>query len=237
MNYLLRACLVLPVLLPTVVAAATVVPAEQLIAAALVRLQERAAQVHADWEFVPSGRPSSSTLALEGDVTVVAGEIGGQWPRNRVGVPVTLTVAGGPQQTRMLWFTVHAWRDGLVYQRSQQAGDAGTDLVLGRQRVDVAAYGQDGALVDDVTALQNQRLLRSVRAGQAALQRDFGPVPAVARNSQVALHMRQGGIALQVMATARQDGALGDTVNVLPKGGSHWVEAAVTGRGEVTIEN
>ncbi|WP_312368426.1 flagellar basal body P-ring formation chaperone FlgA [Stenotrophomonas sp.] len=237
MNYLLRACLVLPVLLPTVAAAATVVPAEQLIAAALVRLQERAAQVHADWEFVPSGRPSSSTLALEGEVTIVAGEIGGQWPRNRVGVPITLKIAGSPQQTRTVWFTVHAWRDGLVYQRSQQAGDGAMDLAVRRQRVDLAAYGQDGALVDEVAALRDQRLLRSVRAGQAVLQRDFGPAPAVARNSEVALHMRQGGIALQMMATARQDGAVGDRVDVLPKGGSRWIEAAVTGRSEVTIEN
>lgn len=237
MKYLLRACLLFPVLLPTVAAAASVVPAEQLIAAALVRLQERSAQVPADWEFVPNAGLSSSTLEVDGAVTVVAGEIGGQWPRNRVGVPVTLKVEGAPQQTRTLWFTVHAWRDGLVYQRSQQAGDTAKDVVLRRQRIDLAAYAQDGALVDEVTALQDQRLLRSVRAGQAVLLRDFGPVPAVARNSQVALHMRQGGIALQVAAIAGQDGALGDRVKVLPKGGSHWIEAAVTGRSEVTIEN
>ena len=49
--------------------------------------------------------------------------------------------------------------------------------------------------------------------------------------------MRQGGIALLAKATARQDGALGDTVDVLPKGGSQWIEAVVTGHNEVTIEN
>lgn len=239
MHFMRNAWLMLLALLPTLSAAATHVPAGCLIEVAQARLRLRAEGIPAEWQFIPSGTPMASAVIADGELSIEAGDVDGTWPRSRAGVPVTLRVDGAIAQTRMVWFTMRAWRDAHVYARDYRSGEAGDDLQTATRRVDIAAEGGDEVVAADAAAPvpRGYRLLRDVRAGQPVLARDLGPMPAVARNTRVALQVRRAGLALSTAALARDDGVVGEVVRVLPQGATQWIRAAVTGHNEVTIEN
>ncbi len=239
MRLMRNAWLMLLALLPSLSVAETHVPAGRLIEVAQARLQSRAEGIPAEWQFIPSGTPMASAVVADGELGIEAGDVDGAWPRSRVGMPVTLRVDGAIAQTRMVWFTTRAWRDVHVYAHDYRSGEAGDDLRTVTRRVDIAAEGGEEVVAADVLAPvpRGYRLLRDVRAGQPVLARDLGPMPAVARNTRVALQVRRAGLALSIAALARDDGAVGESVRVLPQGATQWIRAAVTGRNEVTIEN
>lgn len=237
MHHLLCSCLALSVLLPPIAAAATAVPADQLIAAAQLRLQERAEGIPGEWQFLPAGAVGPSTVEQGGELRIEAGAIDGRWPRSRVGVPVRILAGDALLQARMLWFTVHVWRQAQVYARDMQAGERSDDLETQVRRIDIAGYGAEAAMPGGVGLQPGLRLLRSVRAGQPVLASDFAQMPLVARNTQVALQVRRGGVILNTAATARTDATIGERVSVLPSGATQWIEATVKGRNEVAIED
>ncbi len=224
-------------LLPLSATAGTVVSGERLVAVALQQLQESAESVDARWEFIPTAAVSDSMLVQEGTLELTAGTIDGRWPRSRVGVPVQIAVDRAAVQTRMLWFTVHAWRDAHVYERDQQAGDASDGIQTEVRPVDLAAQDVSSVLPAQGALAAGLRLRRTVRAGQPVLGSDFLPMPAVARNAQVNLRVQHGEIALNTRAMVRTDAAEGERVDVLPSGATQWISATVTGRNEVAIED
>ena len=239
MNCLRPVCMVLLALSPSLSAAATRVPAQRMVEVARDYLQLRARSIPAEWEFTPSGALSASTVAGPGNLSIRAGKVDGPWPRSRVGVPVELLVDDVAVQTRMVWFTARAWRQAHVYASNYRNGDPSEGLKTLVRRIDIAVDGGDGIVPAEASDPMppGQRLLRDVRAGQPVLARHLGPMPAVARNTRVALQVRQAGVALTTAALARDDGEVGDRVAVLPNGATQWVKAAVSGRNEVTIEN
>ena len=232
-----HAGLTLLALLPWAAMAGTIVPGERVLAVAQQQLQAHSASIDARWEFIPAGTVADSVMAQAGDPALQAGRIDGRWPRNRVGVPVQITVDGTTVQTRTLWFTVHAWRDTRVYAQDQRAGDA-SEIVQSLVRlVDLAAHDALNALPEQASLAPGLRLRRGVRAGQPMREDDFAPMPAVARHTQVSLRLQRGTVALNTTAAARTDAAVGEHVDVLPSGATQWIKATVTGPNEVVIEN
>lgn len=231
-------------ILRTLVLAATAVPAavchagplaaDRLVEAAQAELEVRVAEMPGEWEFVADvGMPSH----VQGDtVRIQAGAPDGRWPRTRVGVPVQVWADDRPVQSKLVWFTVRRWQEVPVYARDAQAGDALERIRTHTQRRDMAEFGDRPVLAGEATQPGELRLKRSVRTGQPAMQDDFEPVPAVSRQKDVALTVRNGPVTLSTRALAQADAGVGDPVRVLPSGGKQWIRARVTGPGEVAVE-
>lgn len=230
-----------PPLAVLVVALATIPPSslaqatERMETAARTVLEARTSGLPGEWEFVADGSPPNAAEAAQVDIQ--AGDFDGPWPRSRVGIPVHVNAEGSRPQSYLLWFSVRRWQEVPVYTVDARAGD---DLVRVRthvQRQDMARFGNAMLLTEQVSGVEPLRLKRSVRAGQPALRDDFEAAPPVARQKDVLLTVSQGPVRLQTRAMAQRDASVGELVRVLPSGSNQWVQARVTGPGEVNLEN
>lgn len=223
------------VALATIPPAVVVQAADRVTAAARAVLEARASGLAGDWEFVVDNSPQG--MAEDARIGVKAGDIEGAWPRSRVGVPVHVNAEGEPVQSYLVWFSVRRWQDVPVYATDARAGDELVHVRTHVQRLDMARFGNATLLTGQAPDAELLRLKRSVRAGQPALRDDFEASPPVARQKDVLLTVSQGPVRLQTRALAQKDAAVGELVRVLPSGANQWVQARVTGPGEVNLEN
>lgn len=224
-------------LLPTCSWAQTPV-SRTIDAAEFVRTAEKALECKSasltgnmEWSLV--GRLDAFQLAAD-RYELVAGEVRGQWPRRRVGVPVNVLVDGKKMQSRIVWFSVRQWTPALVYRQAATSGDVVDPEQIGVERMDVV--GLDVPDPRQTDWVRGMRLRHPVRAGQLVLRTDFEPAPAVARNDEVQLAVQVGTIRLVTSAVAFEDGAIDELINVRPEGVTDMVRARVVGRNEVQIE-
>lgn len=143
---------------------------------------------------------------------VVVGEPAGRWPRARVAVPVELRRDDRVVRRMTVWAAVQWWREVDVYARNAPAGKAATEIVVRRQRVDIAAHAQVADLpVEQAGAL---RLARPVRAGQPVRSGDFEPIPDVLAGNDVTVEVERGRVRIRVPGRALSDGAVGERIPV-----------------------
>jgi flagella basal body P-ring formation protein FlgA len=200
--------------------------------------------VEAARAMLPATAPDVKVIARvighPGDATVPAGSIvlkarapQGRWPRARVAIPVSILLHGEVVQTDTVWFAIQALRDAWVYSKNEPTGTAASKLKPREIPVDVASAG--GSVVQSLTTLANERLVRGVHAGWPLLRGDFEPIPVVDAQSRVVVYLRQGPIHLEVRAVALNAGNVGDTVSVLVNGATAPVQAKVMAKGVVDV--
>ncbi|PZQ34112.1 MAG: flagella basal body P-ring formation protein FlgA [Stenotrophomonas acidaminiphila] len=211
------------------------VSATDLIEVAEQVLRARSEALSGVFEFVPATGLEDSQLSAGVSARLVAGEVQGQWPRARVGVPVHVYADARKLQSRVVWFTVRRWAQVPVYTRDAQAGEASETLAVTMEKRDIANL--EPMLIEGSALPAGLRLNRRVRAGSVVVQGDVERAPPVQRNAKVALNVRQGAVRLRVPAIARHDGELGEPVPVRALSAQHWVTARVSGPHEVTLEN
>ncbi|HVJ38115.1 MAG TPA: flagellar basal body P-ring formation chaperone FlgA [Stenotrophomonas sp.] len=230
----IRSALLLLILcLAAAPAAAGVLAGERLVETARQALQARSDGLPGHLEFRADEVPDSRIEPAE-QVVLQAGELRGEWPRKRVGVPVTIRGAAR-EQTRMVWFVVNWWVEQPLYLASARQGAASTSLRWRMGRIDAAGVLASGDLLLDEPDLSGQRLRHAVREGDPMRLSDFEAAPLVARREPVSLKMHSGRITLTLPASAVGDAKLGEQVKVLPSGAGTPLTATVTGKGEVSI--
>ena len=225
--------LALPQGLVAQTAAVQLVPGERVVARALSALVDRSAAMEGTLEWRPVGIASDSRIP-EGHYELRVGEMHGEWPRRRIGVPVQLWVEGRLAQSRVVWFSGHWWREALVYTRDAKAGQDAHASLAQLQRIDSAGIEIIGS--EDMRWTDGLRLKNSVRAGQPVHRSDFERTPMVARNGRVRVAVNVGGVRLLTTGVAREEGALDEVIRVLPQDAEHSVQARVVARNEVKIE-
>lgn len=214
-------------------AATQVVGGEEFVTRATAVLAERSASLEGEIEWKAVGSATHSQVPA-GEYELRAGDLHGEWPRRRVGVPVQIWMSGQMVQSRMVWFSVHWWKEGMVYMQDAKSGDQAHPELIQSQRLD--AIGSEVITSTDLAWMENMRLRRSVRAGQPVQKSDFGPIPIVARDDEVQMSVQVGLVRIVTKGLANQEGAVNDVIDVRTEGSPKIVKARITARNEVQVE-
>ena len=209
------------------------VAGEKLIASAREALDQKASVAEGTLEVVPVGVLAPSRLS-EGSYELRAGEIRGEWPRRRVGVPVQVWQNGVMLHSRMVWFSVRWWKEALAYARPATSGDPASAESVHRIRMDVT--GIESLPGNDVSWMEGMRFRRAVRVGQPVLKSDFESVPVVGRDQEVQVSVQIGLVHLVTKGLASQEGAMDEVIDVRPEGSQRSVRARIVAKNEVQIE-
>lgn len=233
-RHLLLCALALPHSLAAQTDASQVVPGERIVAHALSALVDRSAGAEGSLEWRPVGVAPDSRIP-QGQYELRAGEMHGEWPRRRIGVPVQLWVEGRLAQSRVVWFSGHWWREALVYAQDAKTGQRASQALARRQRMD--SMGADIIDTEDMSWAEGLRLRRPVREGQPVRRSDFESAPMVARNDRVKIAVNVGGVYLLTTGIAGEEGTMDEVIRVLPQDAERSVQARVVAHNEVKIEH
>lgn len=206
---------------------------EQIAACALSALVAKSGDMEGTLEWKPASVVADSQVP-EGQYELRVGEVHGEWPRRRIGVPVQLWVDGRLAQSRVVWFSGHWWREALVYTRNAKAGQGANVSMAVLQKIDSA--GIEILASSDMSWSEGLRLKRSVKAGEPVARTDFENAPMVSRDEHVKVVVNIGEVHLLTSGVAGEEGAIDDVIKVLPHGAEHSVKATVVARNEVRIE-
>lgn len=169
----------------------------------------------------------------KGDVRVEVGEIAGPWPRQKVGVPVTVLVDGRKTRAMTVWLAVRMPQRAWVYGNAYAAGLTMDTLQIVQSEVDLACCS--GSPVTSPAELAEFRLRKSVRSGQPLMQADFERLPDVQARTAVQIEVVHGSIRLATSGRALGDGRIGEFIDVLPDGSRAVVRTRVTAKQKVGI--
>lgn len=179
------------------------------------------------------GRIRAQRLPV-GKVKVELGEIGGRWPRERVGVPVQLRVDGQPVRSMTVWLELHDEREVPTYAISYPAHTAGSDIRTEPAVVDMICC--PGLTVASASDLQGQRIARPVRAGTPVMVRDLEAVPDVLAQSEVAIVVRRGPVRIMTSGVALGDGEIGEVISVRPDHSRVAIRSRVVADQKVVVD-
>lgn len=219
----------------TVFAADAADPAERLVSAARAALLARAQAEGIDVLVAPVGRVQAPQMLANADTTVAVVDWQSPWLRARVGVPVQVRAANATQSTVIVWFSLSAPKDGLVYAQDAARGTPAGRLSTVMARYDLARSGASAVATSE--SIDAQRLRRNVRAGMPVLASDFEAIPAVLAQQPVRIAVAQGAVRLDVPGRALADGEPGQIISVLPAHATEPVRARVVSSQVVTLEN
>jgi flagella basal body P-ring formation protein FlgA len=152
-----------------------------------------------------------------------------------VTLEVAATGAGQERRTLPLVAEVAVVREVVVARRVINRGETitGRHLKLEERRfTDGTAVG-----LTDLTAALGQQARQMVRAGDMLKPADVESRPLIRRGDAVTLWLKRGGLVIKTGGRARQDGRLGDRIDVARDGSRRkqdLIEATVTGPGTVT---
>lgn len=209
------------------------VASSRMVAAAQARLLASLGSDGASARISVVGKPEDVTV-LPGHLALDARQPAGHLPRERVGIPVDVSVNGEVVRRATVWFAVSVHRDVLGYSADAPRGSLPAALKLTRQGADVADV--HGDLVADPSQLDGMRLRHAVLAGSPVLLEDFERVPDVDRQQRVEVDVAYGAIRMQTKGTAQAPGSAGDIVPVQVDGADVPVHARVTRKGVVEVD-
>lgn len=160
----------------------------------------------------------------------------GQSLRSRLAVELKgVPCAGGPAQTRTLWFKARGWREAWVYGRDGRAEQPLAAVEPRRERIDIAGLHLSASdLAEQIDGLW---LNQATRSGAPLLKRQLQPEPLVQRNGVVDVVVQGPGLRLQTQGKVMRQGQLGERVPVLVDGAESSLMAVVSGKGEVHVEH
>jgi len=209
------------------------VASSRMVAAAQARLVASLGSDGANARISVVGKPEDVTV-LPGHLALDARRPAGRLPRERVGIPVDVSVNGEVARRATVWFAVSVERDVLGYSTDAPRGSLPAALKLARQDTDVAAV--HGDLVADPSQLEGLRLRHAVLAGSPVLLEDFERIPDVDRQERVEVIVAYGAIRMRTKGTAQSPGGTGDIVPILVDGADAPVHARVTSKGVVEVD-
>lgn len=155
--------------------------------------------------------------------------------RSRLPIEVRGRLCGREQSsTSTVWFKVRGLRKAWVYGRNSKAEVAVSAAQPRREEIDLAALQvPPEELPEDLDGLW---LTQSVHAGMPILRRHLQVEPLVQRSTPVDVVVSAPGLMIRTQGKAMRSGALGETIPVLLEGGESSLQAVVSGKGEVHVE-
>jgi flagella basal body P-ring formation protein FlgA len=142
--------------------------------------------------------------------------------------------AGHPTTVRIpLAGRIVVTREVAVLRRQIQAGEIirPDDLTIAELRED--ALRAD--IIADAERAVGMAARRALRAGETLREGDVRPPVLVARNANVTLVLRVGGMSLSALGRAMDEGARGDTIRVVNVQTTRTIEAQVVGPDTVMV--
>jgi hypothetical protein len=262
MTRLVLTALLIALGLPVRAAEGQLVPASQLVAAAQTLLEGKVSSEKIPATFALVGHVSDLTSPAA--VAELQADMKGPWLRPRVGVPVRVKFADGKTTSVTVWFSVTAPAQADVYETAYPRGTAAVAIQTHVGAVDLArvhgalgvvakpaGIGDAAAKVAGTDASANAsvgdasaqpaslrlRLRHAVLANAAVQTEDFEPMPAVQAQQDIRIDVGAGIVHLSTKGKALTDGAIGQTIAVLPANATQPVRARVVSDQVVTIEN
>ncbi len=196
-----------------------------------VRARLRSAGSTAKVEVV--GRIRAQDLP-PGEVKVELGDIGGRWPRERVGMPVQLRVDGRHVRSMTVWVELRDEREVPTYAETYPAHTPGSEIQIEPAVVDMICCA--GPAVDSAAELEGRRIERSVKSGAPVMQSDLEAIPDVLAQSEVAIVVRRGSVRVMTTGVALDDGELGDLVSVRPRESRVAIQSRVVAEQKVLVD-
>jgi flagella basal body P-ring formation protein FlgA len=169
----------------------------------------------------------------QGGVALRGKELSDVRPTSRMTVWVDVMVDDEFYQTIPVRFKVKVTRPVLVTQNGMIKGQAPNCANLITENRDIAAL--DGPAVVAHCELLNGRLIRNKAIGEALIENELEPVPAISEGDVVRLAVVDGSVALELHAIALIDGKVGQRIPVRASIATEPVDAMVIGPGEVKV--
>ncbi len=170
----------------------------------------------------------------EGELAVTARLADGGARAGRLTVTLELQVGEWPAQKLLLGAEIDGRLPVVV-----AAVDLAAGAVLGADDLRVesrAAIGLPTDLVGATVDAVGKKLTTPLRAGASLRRGVLASVPLVTRGSSVSVLVTLPGLRISSRGTAREDGAAGDTINVLCQGSARMVRARVVAARTVVVD-
>ena len=125
------------------------------------------------------------------------------------------------------------WADVYISKRKIKRGKSINLADLAVERHDVTSYFDKAIRVD--YSFDNVRAKRSIPAGKMIVYDVIEPIPIVCRGEKVVIRCDVGKMEISTTGTAKEDGYLGETIEVINKNTRKRVSAEVEGPGVVIV--
>ena len=216
-----------------VAAAVQRVGADSLRAAALDALKKRFRGKDAEFTMTANLGEARVPMGVEG--TTLAASLKREGTRPGLwSVPIDVLVDGAVYQTIWTTWKVELWENRRVLVRSVTRGDIITPDALETRRVKVDVHTTDPDI--PAIALNGSMAKRNIDAGALVSLRDVERPIVVRRGDMINLEVRKGGITAKTVATAGQDGRVGDTIRIQTHSTGRELAATVVSKDVAQIE-
>jgi flagella basal body P-ring formation protein FlgA len=202
---------------------------EVLIDTAKAYLQEALASRFDKVELEPV-MPLADLEVPAGTVSLQARPFDGK-PVVRVPVWVDVYVNGMVVRSAVVALHVKAMKDVLVARRDLPAGSTVFNDDFEAVQQDVAALQSEPIAASGMR--EPRRLRKALLTGKVLTDEYLLEQGAVSRGDTVTLMFTEGGVVVEVLATAEHEARIGRTIMVRPAGGTDRVEGRLVARGMV----
>lgn len=207
------------------------VPAAEYIAWAEALLREHWAARGGKLELKAVNEYRPLTLPEGG--RSIAARFAGDDVRRTARVWLDIAVDGHYYTTATVTFDVGWWKPALVLkQRGEALQRLRPDMV---DTADADISLTNGAVVQDSQSLHGKRLKRETAAGVALAESDIEDIPAVEAGATIKVFTTVGRIAVQTLAVALRDGAVGQHIAVKKPRSNEQLMVEVTGENRAVV--
>jgi flagella basal body P-ring formation protein FlgA len=170
--------------------------------------------------FVPQGALHLTVRPIAGGVT----------PTKRMQLWVDVWVDDSFIRTVPVEFSVRAYQTAYIAREDVGAGSVVHAADFEKREIDVTDPVKENAIVADEDS-SSWRMKHGLLKGNALLQNQVQPVPAVIRGESATLRSKNGMVELESKVEVLQDGFPGQIVKVRPTAASESILARVAGNG------
>jgi flagella basal body P-ring formation protein FlgA len=211
----------------------TIVAQEEYIGWAAERLRAHWATVEGRIELqaINDYRP----LALPAGARSIEARFAGSEIRRTTKVWLDIAVDGKPYTTATVVFDVRWWRPALVLKQRGIARQRLQPELAALTEVDISLA--NGATLQDPRQLQGTRLCRDTEAGRPLTAADIEDIPAVELGATVRVHTQVGRVAIQTLAVAQRDGAIGQRIAVKHPKNNEQMMVEVIGENRAIVSD
>jgi flagella basal body P-ring formation protein FlgA len=152
--------------------------------------------------------------------------------KKRIPVWVDVLVDGQHFQTVPIWFAVSVDAQALAAKGAMDKKHelSANDVV--ERVIDIAGLADDPL---DKLALEGQRLVRRLEAGEVVTVADVEPIPAVSQGELITVYARHGSVSLAVTGIALNDGDISQLIEVKNPGSGESYQALVIGQKKARV--
>jgi flagella basal body P-ring formation protein FlgA len=174
-------------------------------------------------------------LTLPRGVRSVEARFTGDEVRRTSKVWLDIAIDGKPYTTATVVFDVRWWRPALVLKQRGNARQRMQPELTTVAEVDISLA--NGVALQDAQQLQGKRLRRDTEAGRPLSADDLEDIPAVELGATVRVETQVGRVAIQTLAVAERDGAIGQRIAVRHPKNNEQLMVEVIGENRAIVSD